>query len=176
MVELLEQLELVAAAYRWDEPNKLVNLVPRLKGQAFAFYRSCKEKKRTQHSTLVGELKKITPVRIQAVQSSLFHERKQKSGESVDTCAQELKVLFYKAYPLAQQASAETHDMGKSVLASQFLWTPARIEVEVGWEGRCNCSHLLGLKKQRFETCAPPPIAVELQELHVRVPAPLQGQ
>ena len=97
MVELLEQLELVAAAYRWDEPNKLVNLVTRLKGQAFAFYRSCKEKKRTQHSTLVGELKKITPVRIQAVQSSLFHERKQKSGESVDTCAQELKVLFYKA-------------------------------------------------------------------------------
>ena len=122
VVEWLEQLELVAAAYRWDEPNKLVNLVTRLKGQAFAFYRSCEEKKRTQYSTLVGELKKrFTPVRIQAVQSSLFHDRKQKAVESVDTYAQELKVLFYKAYPLAQQASAETQDMGKSVLTSQFV-------------------------------------------------------
>ena len=122
VVEWLEQLELVAAAYRWDEPNKLVNLVTRLKGQAFAFYRSCEEKKRTQYSTLVGELKnRFTPVRIQAVQSSLFHDRKQKAGESVDTYAQELKVLFYKAYPLAQQASAETQDMGKSVLTSLSL-------------------------------------------------------
>ena len=36
VVEWLEQLELVAAACCWDEPTKLVNLVTRLKGQAFA--------------------------------------------------------------------------------------------------------------------------------------------
>ena len=37
-----------------------------------------------------------------------------------DTYAQELKCLFYEAYPLAQQASAEMQDMGRSVLSNQF--------------------------------------------------------
>ena len=60
-------------------------------------------------------------MRIQAVQSSLFHDRKHKLGESVDTYAQELKCLFYEAYPLAQQASAEMQDMGRSVLSNQFV-------------------------------------------------------
>ena len=84
IVEWLEQLELVASACGWDEPTRLVNLVTRLKGQAFAFYRSCDTQKRNQYATLVEELKKrFMPVRIQAVQSSLFHDRKQKPGESV---------------------------------------------------------------------------------------------
>jgi hypothetical protein len=65
--------------------------------------------------------KRFTPVRIQAIQSSLFHDRKQKSGESVDTYAQVLKFLFYQAYPLARQATSETQDMGRSVLANQFV-------------------------------------------------------
>ena len=46
--EWLEQFELVATACHWDEPTKLVNLVTRLKGQAFAFYHSCDGKKRNQ--------------------------------------------------------------------------------------------------------------------------------
>ena len=122
IVEWLEQLELVAGACHWDESAKLVNLVTRLKGQAFAFYRSCDTQKRNQYSALVEELKKrFTPVRIQAVQSSLFHDRKQKPGENIDTYAQELKCLFYEAYPLAQQVSAEMQDMGGSVLTNQFV-------------------------------------------------------
>ena len=59
-------------------------------------------------------------MRIQAVQSSLFHDRRQKPGESVDAYAQELKFLFHKAYPLARQATVEMQDMGMSVLANQF--------------------------------------------------------
>ena len=122
VIEWLEQLELVAAACHWDESTKLVNLVTRLKGQAFAFYRSCDARKRNHYSSLVEELKKrFTPVRIQAVQSSLFHDRKQKPGENVDMYAQELKFLFFEAYPLAQQVSAEAQDMGRSVLTNQFV-------------------------------------------------------
>ena len=49
-------------------------------------------------------VKRFTPVRIQAVQSSLFHERKQ-GEESVDSYAQALKVLFHKAYPNTQRGT-----------------------------------------------------------------------
>lgn len=49
---------------------------------------------------LTAELRKrFTPVRIQGVDTSLFHERKQKPGESVDAYAQELRRLHHKAYP-----------------------------------------------------------------------------
>ena len=64
--------------------------------------------------------KRFTPVRIQAVQTSLFHKRKQREKESVDGYAQALRVLFQKAYPSAQRGSLEAEDMRKTVLASQF--------------------------------------------------------
>ena len=120
--EWLEQLEMVATACHWDEPAKLVNLVTRLKGQAFSFYRSCDATQRNQDATLVMELKKcFTPIHIQSLQSSLFHDRRQRVDESVDTYAQELKRLFHRAYPKAQQGHSETESMGKSVLAYQFI-------------------------------------------------------
>ena len=58
---------------------------------------------------------------IQAVQSSLFHERRQGSQETVDNYAQDLKKLFYKAYRRYLQAGQETEEMGKAVLSSQFV-------------------------------------------------------
>ena len=60
-------------------------------------------------------VKRFTPVRLQAVQSSQFHERKPKPQESVDGYAQDLRRLFHKAYPTAQQGSRETDEMGQSV-------------------------------------------------------------
>ena len=36
-----ERFEMVAEACHWDECTKLVNLVTRLCGQAYSFYRSC---------------------------------------------------------------------------------------------------------------------------------------
>ena len=39
--EWMERFDLVAAMGRWDEPAKLANLVTRLKGSAFAYFRSC---------------------------------------------------------------------------------------------------------------------------------------
>ena len=65
-------------------------------------------------------VKRFTPVRIQAVQTSLFLEHRQKEKESVDSYAQTLRGLFHKAYPSAQRGSPEAESMSRAVLASQF--------------------------------------------------------
>ena len=117
-----EQFKMVASVSHWDPQTKLVNLTTQLKGQAYTFYRSCAPHQRSSYDLLVAELmKRFTPVRLQSVQSSLFHERKQKASESVDAYAQDLCRLFHLAYPRARQGSQEAEDMGRSVLASQFV-------------------------------------------------------
>ena len=117
-----EQFEMVASLGRWDERTKLVNLVTRLKGQAFAFYRSCTLPQRASYDVLVKELeRRFMPVELPAVQTSLFHDRKQKPREPVDDFAQDLRRLFYRAYPKAQQGSPEAEEMGRAVLANQFV-------------------------------------------------------
>ena len=114
-------MELVASACKWDPQAKLVNLVTRLRGQAYAFYRSCTPLQLSSYDALMGQLsKRFTPVRIQAIESSLLHERKQKP-ETVDAYAQDLRVLFNRAYPLARQGTREAETMGQSVLAYQFV-------------------------------------------------------
>ena len=119
--EWLEQFELVAGVCRWEDSAKLVNLVTRLRGEAYAFYKSCSPHQRGSYEEMAAALtRRFTPVRIQAVQSSLFHDRKQKERETVDSYAQVLRVLFHKAYPSAQRGSDEAEGMGKFVLASQF--------------------------------------------------------
>ena len=117
----IEQLELIAEAYRWNDQAKLVNLVTRLRGQAYSFYRSCTQDQRASYSALVAALKeRFTPVRIQSVQSSRFHERKQLPTEGVDSYAQDLRKLYNKAYSGAH-SSREAEAMGRSVLAYQFV-------------------------------------------------------
>ena len=71
------------------------------------------------------------------MQTSLFHERRQGEQESVDSYAQDLKTLFYKAYPQAHQGSNAAESMGKSVLASQFVagLIPALKSKVAGTEG-----------------------------------------
>ena len=82
--EWLEQFELVAGVCRWDKSTKLVNLVTRLKGEAYGFYKSCIPQQRGSYSAMVSALtKRFTPVQIQAVQTSLFHERRQSERETV---------------------------------------------------------------------------------------------
>ena len=60
-------------------------------------------------------------MRIQAVQTSCFHERKQQLGETVDSFAQELWKLFQIAYPTSAHGSKEDEEMWQSVLSSQFV-------------------------------------------------------
>lgn len=64
---------------------------------------------------------RFTPVRIPSVQTSLFHERKQGQNETVDVYTQDLKTLFYKAYPKVQQSNEVMEMMGRTVLTSQFV-------------------------------------------------------
>ena len=116
------QLELVAETYRWSKQAKLMNLITCLRGEAFQFFRSCSKQQKSDYDSLVAELKhRFTPVRIQSVQTSLFHERKQGQNESVDSYAQNLKSLFHKAYPQVQQGGELAESIGKSLLVSQFV-------------------------------------------------------
>ena len=118
----IEQFEMVATVCHWDDQTKLMNLVTRLRGQAYAFFRSCTPQQCMNYHSLTTELgKRFTPVRIQVVQTSLFHDRRQGLTESVDDFAQDLRSLFYKAYPWAQQGTLEVVGMGQSVLANQFV-------------------------------------------------------
>ena len=92
----------------WDAPTKLVT---RLWGQTF---RSCNSDQRSNYDVLVGELlNRFIPVRIQAVQSSLFRERKQGLGESIDDYVQDLRQLFSHVYPNSQQGTSEAETMGQ---------------------------------------------------------------
>ena len=77
-VDWSEQFQLVAEACQWSDQVKLVNLATRLKGQAYAFYRSCSLAQRASYPALMEALlHRFTPVTIQSVQTSQFHERKQ---------------------------------------------------------------------------------------------------
>ena len=118
----LERLELVANMCGWNDQTKLVNVVTRLRGAASSFYRSCAPQDRASYIRLVTALQqRFTPVKIQSVQSSRFHERRQGSKEKVDVYAQDLRRLFQQAYTTAQLDSEGAATMGGSVLAYQFV-------------------------------------------------------
>ena len=131
--EWIEQFEMVASAYGWNDHMKLVNLTTRLREQAYAFLRSCTSQQRTSYPSLTQALKaRFTPVKIKAVESSRFHERKQKEGEPVDEYAQSLRVLFHRAYPASEQGSREAEDLGRSILSYQFvagLTPPVKLKI-----------------------------------------------
>ena len=118
----LERLELVAGACNWDDQARLVNVATRLRGEASRFYRSFTPQQRSAYSAVMAALRnRFTPVRIQSVQSSRFHERRQRPGENVDSYAQDLRKLFHQAYGSAQSEGQGAEVMGHSVLAYQFV-------------------------------------------------------
>ena len=102
-----------------------------------------------------------------AIQTNLFHNRKQHVSESVDAYAQELRTLFHKAYPSVQQGTRETEALGQTILTNQFvvgLLPDIKTKI-VGSEGDFNQL----LFKARFEEVklcelgviqSPPPISV----------------
>ena len=118
----IERFEMVAELAQWSEEVKAKQLVLRLRNSAQAFYRTCTEEQKSSYQALVVELsRRFTPVRIQALECSNFHERKQKDDESVDAFAQDLQQLFKKAYPKAALGSEDALEMGQAVLSSQFI-------------------------------------------------------
>ena len=98
-----------------------VNLATHLRGTASRFYRSCSPQQRSGYEKLVGALRnRFTPVHIQSVHSSIFHERKQRAKEKVDDYAQDLRKLFNKAYANTH-SSSEAEAMGRCILSNQFV-------------------------------------------------------
>ena len=164
--EWIDQFEMIATIAHWDECSKLVNLTTSLTGQAYAFYRLCTSQQRTNFSLLVAELKKRFTVNIQSVQSSLFHERRQKSVETVDAYAQDLRRLFHEVYPHSHQGTSESEEIGHSVLLNQFTagLLPHLKEKIVGVEGtfdqllvkavfeEAKKKEMEGLREERKET------------------------
>ena len=145
----LERLELVANTCHWSDQTKLVNIATRLRGSASRFYRSCPPQQRASYSALASALKqRFTPVRLQAVQSSRFHERRQKQTESVDDYAQDLRRLFCRAYSSAEY-SDRSEAMSQSVLAYQFV-SGLRSELKTKLVGREGTFEQL-LAAARFE-------------------------
>ena len=57
---------------------------------------------------------------IQALECSIFHERKQGSQESVDAYAQNIQCFIQNAYPGAALGSDDEQKMGEAVLSCQF--------------------------------------------------------
>ncbi|XP_065888471.1 uncharacterized protein [Dysidea avara] len=105
---------------------------------------------RTNYCLLVAELRKrFTPVRLPAIQSSLFHDRRQHASESVDHYAQELRTLFHRAYPSVYQGTREAEALGQTVLVNQFVvgLLPEIKSKIVGCEGKFDQL----LTKARFE-------------------------
>ena len=99
-----------------------MNLTTRLRGPAHSFYRSCTPEQRSNYDLLVDQLmQRFTPVQIQAIQSQLFHDRKQGVKETVDKYAEGLKKLYVKAYPNLSRGGREAEAMSQSVLVNQFV-------------------------------------------------------
>ena len=80
----------MASVRNWEGRVKLVNLVIRLQGQAYSFYRICPAHQRISYEALTLALtERFKSMRIKSVQSGLFHEKKQQPKESVEEYAQE---------------------------------------------------------------------------------------
>ena len=148
--EWIDQFESVARVAGWNKHFKLVHLTAALKGAAKSFYRSCTPAQRSDYEPLVSALKqRFTPVKLTAVQTQMFHSRRQGGNESVDDFAQELRRLHSRAYSTATSASSEAEKVGQIVLVNQFV-SGLRSELQakvVGVEG--NMDEMVA--KARFE-------------------------
>lgn len=91
--EWLERFEMLSAECRWTARAKLFHLTSRLERQAYSFYRLCTPQIKGSFELLAAELRnRFTPVRLQGVDTSLFHQRKQRSGEMVDEYAEDVSI------------------------------------------------------------------------------------
>ena len=114
--EWVDQFESVARIAGWNQDVKLVHLTTALRGTAQSFYRSCSQAQRSDYTRLVDALKKrFTPVKLTALQTQLFHSRRQGATESVDDFAQELRRLHSKAPPQVPE------QVGQIVFVNQFV-------------------------------------------------------
>ena len=91
----------VASRQRWTEDNRLDELLPRLQGVAGEFvFDQLNRHTRGNYQTLVRELKsRFRKVETHKTFAAALSNRNQKSGETVEEYAAELKKLYSKAHP-----------------------------------------------------------------------------
>ena len=105
--EWLEQFELVAGVCKLENAAKLVDLVT----EAYAFYKSSSPQQRASYEMMTAALTKhFTPVRIQAVQTSLFMIVS-RGRRSLWMAMRKLYRCFFKKHTSAQRGSLEAEDM-----------------------------------------------------------------
>lgn len=90
----------IAYLKRWDEAQKLEEILPRLQGQAGEFvYEQLSHQVRTNYQSLTSELNnRFRVVETQKTFATQFSNRNQNSGETPEEFAAELKRLYGKAY------------------------------------------------------------------------------
>ena len=134
-----------------EEKASMELQVEELKAEiASTFYRACTPMQRSDYGLLIAELgKRFTPVRLPAIETQVFHDRRQGPRETVDEFAQELRKLYANAYAPVTRGTREAEEVGQRVLASQFVtgFLPELQSTVVGLEG--NMDKLV--MKARFE-------------------------
>ena len=107
----LEQFEMVAELAQWPETISswpYMYVFEDLPRHIFVY--AVKNRNTTTNLCMVQAMsQRFTPVRIQALECSTFHERKQGRKKPVDTYAQELQRLFQRAYPNAVYMGTQMH-------------------------------------------------------------------
>ena len=95
------RFEEIAKRRCWTEDEKLDELLPRLQGVAGEFvFSQLSSKSRQKYHKLVTELgSRFKVVEVAKTYQVQFSKRVQKSGESIENFAAELKRLYTKAYP-----------------------------------------------------------------------------
>ena len=97
----------VAGLREWDEEQRLVELLPRLQGPAGEFvYGQLSLDSRRNYGRLIQELNsRFRVVETTKTYRALFSNRDQRSGETPESYAAELKRLYDKAYPNRDHAT-----------------------------------------------------------------------
>ena len=111
------RFEDIAKRRCWTEDEKLDELLPRLQGVAGEFvFSQLSSKSRQKYNKLVKELgSRFKVVEVAKTYQVQFSKRVQKSGESIENFAAELKRLYTKAYP-KRPASIRQEDLLRKFL------------------------------------------------------------
>ena len=119
-VDWSEQFQLVAEACQWSDQVKLVNLAACLKGQAYAFYRSCFPAQRASYPALMEPLLHrlhLLPFSQYRQVNSTRGSKGLRSQHHTGVKAIVSEILSYNA----SRGSQDAKEMEKAVLASQFV-------------------------------------------------------
>ena len=132
----------IAKRQSWDDDEKLDILLPRLQGEAGSFvFDQLSSKVRNNYSALKHELQnRFRTVENPKTFSAMFTTRKQKTNESVENYAADLKKLYAKAFARRDPRTREEDLLrrfldglqdGKAAFHVEFVKDPKNIDIAV---------------------------------------------